>query len=68
MATIRKATPKKSLRVTWGDGRTSLNVSFQAKGAGKSQVVVQHVKLHFGSSSLLARPTALGCTALHRVA
>ena len=43
--TIRKATPNKSLRITWEDGKTSLSVSFLPKGAGKSQVVAQHAKI-----------------------
>ena len=43
--TIRTATPDKSLRVLWGDGKTSLDVSFYPKGAGKCQVVVQHSKI-----------------------
>lgn len=42
---IRKATEAKSLRITWIDGRTSLEVFFIAKGEGKSQVTVQHSKL-----------------------
>jgi uncharacterized protein YndB with AHSA1/START domain len=43
--TIRTATPNKSMRVTWHDQKTSLEVGFIDKGAGKSQVVVQHSKL-----------------------
>ena len=43
--TIRKATTDKSLRMTWVDGKTSVEVAFYAKGEGKSQVVVQHRKL-----------------------
>ncbi|MEW5985945.1 MAG: hypothetical protein AB1791_04870 [Chloroflexota bacterium] len=43
--TIRKATPTKSLRATWVDGQTNLEVNFYAKGENKSQVVVQHDKL-----------------------
>ncbi|MEE9161944.1 MAG: SRPBCC domain-containing protein [Candidatus Neomarinimicrobiota bacterium] len=43
--TIRKATPEKSLRVTWIDGTTDLDVEFYAKGDRKCQVVVQHRKL-----------------------
>jgi len=43
--TIRKATTNKSLRISWEDGKTSLSVSFLAKGAGRSQVVAQHSKL-----------------------
>jgi uncharacterized protein YndB with AHSA1/START domain len=43
--TIRKATPRKSLRMTWVDGRSHLDVNLDAKGAGKSQVSLQHGKL-----------------------
>lgn len=43
--TIRKATRNKSMRITWADGRTSLEVNFYAKGARKSQVAMQHNKL-----------------------
>lgn len=43
--TIRRATPAKSMRVTWSDGVTSIHVNFYAKGPDKSQVTVQHVKL-----------------------
>ncbi len=42
---IRKATPEKSMRITWSDRETGLNVYFYSKGLTKSQVVVQHVKL-----------------------
>jgi uncharacterized protein YndB with AHSA1/START domain len=42
---VRKATPNKSLRVTWNDVKTSLEISFIAKSDNKSQVVVQHSKL-----------------------
>jgi hypothetical protein len=43
--TIRKATPRKSMRITWEDGRTLVVVNFLSKGAAKSQVAVQHSKL-----------------------
>lgn len=43
--TIRKATPQKSMRVTWTDGRTSLSVNFYPKQDHKCQVTVQHEKL-----------------------
>jgi len=43
--TIRKATPSKSMRITWTDGTSSLSVNFYPKGGGKSQVVLQHGKL-----------------------
>ncbi len=43
--TIRTATLDKSLRILWGDGQTSLDVSFYPKGEGKCQLVVQHSKI-----------------------
>jgi len=43
--TVRKATTNKSMRISWGDGKTSLEVNFYPKGIGKGQVVVQHSKL-----------------------
>ena len=42
---IRNATKDKSMRITWKDGTTSLEVNFYGKGAGKGQVAVQHSKL-----------------------
>jgi hypothetical protein len=42
---IRTATPNKSMRITWTDGKTSVAVGFFPKGAGKSQVAVEHSKL-----------------------
>ncbi|MBI4468284.1 MAG: hypothetical protein HY650_03070 [Acidobacteria bacterium] len=42
---IRKATPGKSIRITWKDGKTSVEVSILSKGVDKSQMVVQHSKL-----------------------
>ena len=42
---IRKATAGKSMRITWSDQATGLNVYFYSKGLAKSQVMVQHVKL-----------------------
>ncbi|HKP48517.1 MAG TPA: hypothetical protein VJU17_00785 [Gemmatimonadales bacterium] len=42
--TIRTATLGKSMRITWPD-RTSLEVGFISKGAKKSQVALQHVRL-----------------------
>ena len=41
---MRKATPEKSMRITWEDG-TSVEVYFAAKGEKKSQVAIQHRKL-----------------------
>ena len=42
---VRKATPNESMRVTWNDVKTSLEISFVSRGEDKSQVVVQHSKL-----------------------
>jgi hypothetical protein len=42
---VRKATTNKSMRVTWNDGTTSLEISFYAKGDEKAQIAVQHSKL-----------------------
>ena len=43
--TVRKATPSKSVRATWGGGASSVDISCYEKGAAKSQVTVQHSKL-----------------------
>lgn len=43
--TIRKATPDKSLRVTWIDGKTHVDVMLYAKGSRRSQIAIQHRKL-----------------------
>jgi hypothetical protein len=42
--TIRTATREKSMRITWPD-RTSVEVGFMSRGAGKSQVALVHTKL-----------------------
>jgi uncharacterized protein YndB with AHSA1/START domain len=49
--TARKATPNKTLRMTWKDGKSSLAVAFASKGDKKTQVVVQHSKLPDAKSS-----------------
>ncbi len=43
--TVRKATKDKSMRITWEDGKQSVEVNFYAKGDEKSQVSLQHNKL-----------------------
>lgn len=48
---IRTKTAEKSLRVSWNDNKTSLEINFYPKGADKSQVVVQHSKLPDAKSS-----------------
>jgi hypothetical protein len=42
---IRKATPGKSMRITWVNGASSVSVNFYKKGKDKTQVTVQHDKL-----------------------
>ena len=42
---VRKATPNKTMRVTWKDKATNLEVYFTKKTADKTQVVVQHTKI-----------------------
>lgn len=42
---IRKATPEKSLRITWVDGATSVEVNIYPKADGKSVLSVQHDRL-----------------------
>lgn len=42
---VRTTTKDKSMRLTWHDGKSSLEVYFVPKGDDKSQVVVQHSKL-----------------------
>jgi hypothetical protein len=42
--TVRGATPDKSMRLRWEDG-SPIDVGFLAKGAGKSQVAIEHRKL-----------------------
>ena len=45
---IRKATPDKSLRITWSDGETHVDVYLWDKGPDKCQVQIQHKKLKDG--------------------
>ncbi|HET6201710.1 MAG TPA: hypothetical protein VFI25_02780 [Planctomycetota bacterium] len=42
---VRKATKEKTMRITWGDGETSVEAYFLGKGPGKSMVNLQHRKL-----------------------
>ncbi|MFN0008130.1 MAG: hypothetical protein ACKVXR_09505 [Planctomycetota bacterium] len=43
--TVRKATEPKSMRISWVDGKTTVEANFYAKGKGKSYVALQHNKL-----------------------
>ena len=62
---VRKATANKLMRVTWSDGKTSLEISFLPKSENKSQVVVQHSKLPNAKSS--AKMKAYWSDALDRL-
>jgi uncharacterized protein DUF4287 len=42
---ITTATRNKSLRAKWDDGKSRLSVNFYAKGVGKTQAAVDHMKL-----------------------
>jgi Activator of Hsp90 ATPase homolog 1-like protein len=42
---VRTATPNKTIRLTWIDKKSSVEIYFNARGDQKSQVVVQHRKL-----------------------
>lgn len=42
---IRRAAANKTLRMTWADGTSSVEVYFSPKGKNKTQVTVQHNKL-----------------------
>lgn len=48
---VRTATTDESMRVTWNDNKTSLEINFYPKEADKTQVVVQHSKLPDAKSS-----------------
>lgn len=62
---VRKATANKSMRITWKDGKSSLEINFYPKGNGKSQVVVQHSKLPDAKSA--ARMKTFWSKALDRL-
>ena len=42
---IRKSTPAKSIRVTWTDGVTHVDVNLYPQGPGKCRVTIDHRKL-----------------------
>jgi uncharacterized protein YndB with AHSA1/START domain len=62
---VRKATPGKSVRATWTDGTSTLEVSFRGRGNGKSQVVVDHRRLADGAE--VTRMKAFWSAALQRL-
>lgn len=64
--TVRKATRNQSMRITWADGATSLDVNFYPRGAAKSMVAVQHGKL--ADTKAAERMKAFWAKALDRLA
>jgi hypothetical protein len=62
---VRRSTDGKSMRMTWTVGDSSIDVGFFAKGAGKSQVQVEHGKLKNASDVL--RQKAFWKDALERL-
>ena len=62
---VRLARSRKSMRITWLPGESSVDVAFLAKGAGKSQVAVQHRKLR--SAAAATRQKAYWAAALERL-
>lgn len=48
---IRKATPDKSLRISFPDGKTSVDVDLYPKGEGRCQITVRHTKLPSGEEA-----------------
>lgn len=62
---IRKATPHKTIRITWNGGPTSVEVYFYPKAAGRTQVVVQHRKL--GRASDVPKMKKFWAAALDRL-
>ncbi len=42
---IRKSTPSRSIRASWGNNGSTVDVTFHPRGNGKTQVVVDHRRL-----------------------
>jgi len=62
--TIRKATPGKSLRITWSDG-SNVDAELTGKGESSSRIAVQHTKLP--SAAAAAEMKAYWSAALTRL-
>lgn len=61
----RSATPNKVLHIVWPDGKTTVDVSFIAKGSAKCQVVATHRKL--ADENMAARMKKYWANALNRL-
>jgi len=62
---IRKATPEKSMRLTWSDGKSSVEWRFYAKGEAKSQFTSDHNKL--SDTKAVAKMKAYWAAAVNRL-
>ena len=62
---VRKATTDKSLRITWPDGQTNVDVELYPKGESKTQVAIQHSKL--ANAAAVKRQKAYWAEALDRL-
>ena len=62
---VRTATRNKSMRATWKDGKSSLEINFYPKEKDKAQVVVQHSKL--ANATAAARMKTYWSKALDRL-
>ena len=62
---VRRAVEGKSMRMNWAPGSSRVVVNFSAKGAGKSQVQVEHGKL--ASTAAVTRQKAYWSDALGRL-
>jgi len=63
--TLRKATRNRSMRITWVDGETNVEVNFYARGEGKAQVSVQQSSL--ANARQVAKAKAYWSRALGRL-
>ncbi|HSN20914.1 MAG TPA: SRPBCC domain-containing protein [Usitatibacter sp.] len=48
---VRRSVDGKSLRMTWQSGGSAIDVRFQPRGPGKSQVAVEHARLPTAASA-----------------
>ena len=48
---VRRSVDGKSMRMTWSAGGSNVEVSFQSRGPGKSQVAVEHARLKSATSA-----------------
>jgi len=62
---VRRSSDGKSLRMTWKPGESSVDVSFTARGPGKSRVAVDHGKLP--NATAARRQKAFWAEALERL-